>query len=66
MGASIRLKSLPTSNSVAGQIWKYPDPIYLLPVIYVDVLPCFPSLELERACFSNNRYSQTIKGKGKG
>ena len=54
------VKSISTSNSVTGQVWKYPDPIYLLPVRHEDVLPCFPNLELDRVCSSNSRYGQTI------
>ena len=45
---------------MAGQLWRYPDAVELVPVLGADVLPCFPSLELDRVCSIDKSGSQTI------
>ena len=54
------VKSLSSADSVAGQLWRYPDPIDLVAVEKDAILPCFPSLELDRVCSSNHSGAQTI------
>ena len=54
------VKTLFSSGSAAGQLWRYPDPIELLPVRHEAVLPCFPNLELDRVCSSNSGIGQSM------
>ena len=54
------VKSVPSTDSVDGQLWRFPDPINLVAVEKEAILPCFPSLELDRVCSMNLSGAQTI------
>ena len=42
------------------QLWKYPDQLMLVSVPMENILPCFPSLELDKICSQHTKDGQSV------